>query len=178
MIENVKKGLLIIRTIFFLFLPGMIIATIMSGPNIMAWLSSNPPAPEITYGEFPFRIEYELHGERLVIEDTVICEFDGFKVSGTTKRRAWKTNFMIGSGEGSALVLQKFGNTTVYCCVRNPEYYMGDRESEYTYTQPFFAYKERGDLLIRSISTEELLDVFGIKLISWQFSDPIVNTFK
>lgn len=37
----------------------------------------NPPQPTIKHGQFPFRLEYELNGQRKIIEDTLICEFDG-----------------------------------------------------------------------------------------------------
>ena len=47
--------------------------------------------PEIRYGEFPFRLEYEINGERFVIEDTVICEFDGIGWNEAQgKFRKWK----------------------------------------------------------------------------------------
>jgi len=49
-----------------------------------------PPEPEITYGEFPFRLEYEIDGERFVIEDVVIVEFMGsFRGNPTT--RPWRS---------------------------------------------------------------------------------------
>ena len=48
-------------------------------------LSPDPPMPEITYGEFPFRLVYELNGEQIVIEDIIICEFDGFGMGGGAK---------------------------------------------------------------------------------------------
>ncbi|MFA8307240.1 YdgA family protein, partial [Paenibacillus alvei] len=38
-------------------------------------LQPDPPRPEITYGEFPFKLVYEINGERKVIQDTVICEY-------------------------------------------------------------------------------------------------------
>jgi hypothetical protein len=45
-----------------------ILAYIIVGPWVMLYagisLSSNPPTPEITYGEFPFRLEYEINGEQ------------------------------------------------------------------------------------------------------------------
>ncbi|WP_350339123.1 hypothetical protein [Paenibacillus polymyxa] len=41
-------------------------------------LELNPSRPEITYGKFPFRLEYEINGQRKVIQDTLICEYDGW----------------------------------------------------------------------------------------------------
>lgn len=42
-----------------------------------AVLMPNPPSPKFTYGEFPFVLEYAINGERFVVEDTVICKYDG-----------------------------------------------------------------------------------------------------
>ncbi len=61
-------------------------------------LGPNPPRPEITYGEFPFRLEYEINGERKVIQDTLICKFDGFgSDEGRGKYRKWKTRLASGN---------------------------------------------------------------------------------
>ena len=54
---------------------------------LYALFSPSIPTPEITSGEFPFRIEYELNGEFHVIEDIVIAEFDGF--SADSGSMAW-----------------------------------------------------------------------------------------
>lgn len=49
------------------------------------------PPPQITTGEFPFVVEYEMNGETFVIEDTVVCEFAGYDFSAFTfnKPRTW-----------------------------------------------------------------------------------------
>jgi hypothetical protein len=63
-----------------------------------ALFSPNPPLPEIRYGEFPFRLEYEINGERFIMEDTVVCEFDGIGVDGGRgKYLKWKTYLADGT---------------------------------------------------------------------------------
>lgn len=58
------------------------------------WLSPAPPKPEITYGEFDFKLVYEIDGEIPTIEDTIICEFDGFNIDEANgKTRRWKEKF-------------------------------------------------------------------------------------
>ena len=34
--------------------------------------------PEIEYAEFPFELTYEINGERFVVNDVYVCEFEGF----------------------------------------------------------------------------------------------------
>lgn len=60
-------------------------------------ISPNPPRPEITYGEFPFSLEYEINGHRKVIEDTLIGEYDGIGMNeGIGKYRKWKWRLASG----------------------------------------------------------------------------------
>ena len=35
-----------------------------------------PPLPKITYGEFPYRLEYEIDNKCYIVEDVLIAEFD------------------------------------------------------------------------------------------------------
>jgi hypothetical protein len=58
----------------------------------------NPPRPEITNGEFPFRLMYEVNGYQKVIEDTLIYEFDGYGADeGRGKYRKWKKRLASGN---------------------------------------------------------------------------------
>ena len=73
------------------FLPLVFLVVSMLPLFIISIGAPAPPAPEITYGEFPFRLEYEIEGERFVIEDTLIAEFDkSIRGNATTRaRRIW-----------------------------------------------------------------------------------------
>ena len=131
----------------------------------------DPPKPLITQGEFPFKLVYEINGEQKVVEDTVICKYDGIGMNeGQGKYRKWKS-YIAGSGEPDVLLVVD-GKRKVYCYVGSAEYYMDDKE-----------YPEPRPLTPRvytvgSYAPEELLAKYKIKLISWGFSDPIVNTVR
>lgn len=137
-------------------------------------------SPEITYGEFPFRIEYEIHGERVIIEDTIICKFDGFNLNWDTadKTRRWKIYFASGreSGARNLADLKINENDQIYFSLGNPDYYMGEEGGYFG----FRAFKLNNGVGINypTIEPDELYDTYGIKVISYEFSDPIVNTFK
>ncbi len=48
-------------------------------------------------GEFPFCLEYEIKGKRSVIQDTLICEYDGIGINeGQGKYREWKEHLASG----------------------------------------------------------------------------------
>ena len=142
-------------------------------------LVPNPPRPEITYGEFPFRIEYEINGERFVIEDTVICEFDGFGMGamGDPKIRKWKSRLASGSDDSGLILYVIDDKKIVTFNAGGPKYYMGDSgmspEEYWRNALKAFLVGEGAALF-----PEQWYDEYNFRFISWEFTDPIVNTFK
>jgi len=167
-----KKGLLVGCGIPLAIPLGVML--VLAAPNIVAWLSPNPPRPEITYGEFPFRIEYEVYGELMVLEDVVICEFDGFRLSGPNRLRSWKKR--LASGAEEAVLLVTNSGTLLYCNTKSAPYYMGEFNGNAGNTQ--LGAVIRSGSRDRAISNSELYDTYGIRLISWEFSPPIENSYR
>lgn len=187
-----------IKEILAIIIPLAVITALLAN-NSFSWdilfttSQPDPPKPEITYGVFPFRLEYEIDGEIVVVEDTLICEYDGVGWNeGVGKHRKWKES--LASGNKEVLLLQIDDTKSVYYSVGNSKYYMGD-EKKYTetentetenteieYTSKFnHAYVVEIDGRITRtsmISDSELLKRYGIKLISWDYTKPIVNIFN
>lgn len=100
---------------------------------VFIWRTPAPPLPEITYGEFPFRLEYELNEELHVIEDTLIVEFDGFGMNeGIGRYRRWTSR--LASGEDLVLLLEVSDNKQIFYFPGPANYYMGDRLNGYNHT--------------------------------------------
>jgi len=141
----------------------------------------NPPLPEITYGEFPFRIEYEIMGKRFVVEDTVICEFDGISTTAAGKYRLWKSRLASGT-EGSGLLLHVIDETRkITCNAGQPNFYMGDTgmsPEEYWHYNFGACLVEGSGHSITVLFPEQWYDEYNFSFISWEFTDPIENTFK
>ena len=176
-----KKPMAILLTVGFL---AAMIPILMLGLPISSCLQPAPPRPEITYGEFPFRLVYELNGEEIVVEDTVVCKFDGFGLSwgGDGKWRKWKS-YLASNGEQDVLLLVVNKEMKIFYSVGGADYYMGDKKEyvyapDYTYHQFPNAYYSNRNGLSGLILADKLLDKYGIKLISFEPSDPIQNTFK
>lgn len=136
----------------------------------------SPPPPEILYGEFPFRLEYEMNGRRIVVKDTLICEYDGVGVNtGSGKYHKWKE--YLASGNERVTLLKISDTKEIYYPVGYAKYYMGYNSSGVTYEHAF----PNANLLVTSgntthistISAEELLNKYNIKLISWDYTEPI-----
>jgi len=47
--------------------------------------------PATTYAEFPFRLTYEKQGETFVVEDTLICQYEGRHCSSTGREDVWRS---------------------------------------------------------------------------------------
>ena len=159
----------------------LVLVLIFAGPWLFIFiggmLSPAPPKPAITYGEFPFKLVYELNGEEITVEDTVICEFDGFGWNeGSGKHREWK-RWLASNPKEDILLIDE--TNEIYVNIGSPEYYMGE---EGDYTLNFWVFrieippngKVRWDILE---SEDELFKIYGIRIISYEFSDPIVNSF-
>ena len=155
----------------------------------------SPPMPEINYGEFPFKLVYEVNGEQKVIEDTLICEYDGIVVGSGEKFLKWKS--WLDSGKNSIVLLEvknppredkhgrKIKSRSIVYWLAPTEIHMGAQRKSYyekfEYTFPDAAcydVLDGGAISNKRISADELLEEYGIRLISWEIAPPIVNSFR
>jgi len=79
------------RTIVLIILGVIVVCLLLPVLGFFACnaLYPNPPRLEITYGEFPFRIEYEILGERFVIEDKDRPKYHGGIYHESRQSRLW-----------------------------------------------------------------------------------------
>jgi hypothetical protein len=157
--------------------------------------SYNELPPKIKYGEFPFELKYELNEKIYDINDTVICDFGGFDISGGFgKFRTWNEHLKSGSHRFT-IILNKNVNSVlepgrvnksseVYFDYGDGKYYM-DHPDGAIHSSPHFCYVETYDKSPKEthvdatpLTKEQLQKYFGIKIIEWTFSEPIKNTFE
>lgn len=151
-----------------------------------AYLSTpNQPEPVIHYGEFPFRLVYELEGKVYEIEDSVVCEYEGqdFSVGTGEKYRKWKSS--LKSGNTRITLLHTEDGIEIFFLNLSwfpASLYMGDPESKSNTVGTFpnalytsdFENKTVGKYIIKA---EEMWEKYRLKLISWEISPPIENSF-
>ncbi len=155
--------------------------------------------PQITEGEFPFVLEYEMDGERYLIEDTVVCSFAGYDPSNPFTmypEREWAESLKSGK---ERIALIEFEENTESFFVEGrinyehrvileygrAAYYMGDSDG-FLYREPCIRYyesyynedTEMPDSSFKTLTNEELEKYFGIKIIRFKFSEPIENKFE
>ena len=173
-------GSIVVNRALFAFFPGLV-------ASIGFASLPNPAIPAITYGEFPFRLVYELNGEQIIIEDTIICEFEGIGIdAGRGKHRRWSARFASNGEEVTyrGVVLLKDDEKTIYMNVGGPNYYMRDLEN----MGPNAPREDKGfDNSFRMVPTEgfgvlvseeDLLEKYNIKIIEWTHSPQIENRFR
>ena len=174
-IKKVLKILIIIVAILVLIIVSPLI--LIAGCSL---LTPNPPKPEITYEEFPFELVYEINGEKITVNDTYVCEFDGFGSNeGVGKYRKWK-GYVKSTGEEYVILIQD-GDLKLCCSIGSASYYMGD--SDYETNSPNIFYTKPNDMGGFTIGgmpeeLEALKEQYKIQIISWDLSDPIENSFK
>ena len=152
--------------------------TIISAPWLLmlgvSFLEPNPPKPAITYGEFPFSVEYRIGDEIFVVNDVVICEYDGIGWNeGIGKHYKWRQKLKNSTGE-NVLIIED-GELCIYINVGGADYYMND--PNYMGAIPFIPnIYPVGESNYRS--QDEIMDKYKIELINYEFSKPIENKFE
>lgn len=167
-----------------------------------------PPKPTICYGEFPFTLIYELNGEVKTIQDVAICEFDGYyERTGAGDSRKWITYLKsemddpssVEKGEHitsvdqillsdlkNANVVDAAGNIILkfYFHGGNGHYYMDDElgrraRPPQDFKRVYYMYQnEDGEIRHGGVKADEALEKYHIRLISWESTPPIENSFK
>ena len=142
-----------------------------------------PEKPAVTYGEFPFTIVYEIDGEIKTIEDAYICKYGvSNNTSSMGKFRIWKMHLASNRKESSSILWHE-GNITLTCHIGTAAYYMGEIGEHYnseSYRTPHFTERikeEGGGITYHSISAEEVWEKYKIRIISYESSDRIENSF-
>ena len=196
-----KKIFIVIIAIILLFVIGILI--FISPWLILAvglYLSPAPPKPEIKYGEFNFKLVYEISGEVRTIDDTIVCEFDGFNIDeGRGKTRRWKEHFKNEQNnelyafrmeypeeykhskpEKYNIVLQNIDHYKVLLIMADAEYFMGEPENKQTgELEPTIqVYDKSVGYFKDPIQSDEFLKEYNFKIISWYCDSPIENHFK
>ena len=180
-----RRVLMMKKTFIIAILLGILGFTLLTG-----CFYPNPPVPEITYGEFPFKLTYEVDGEIKIIEDTVICEFDGFKSEGENgKHRKWKAR--LKSGDEQVTMLKIDETFKLYCSYDLPEYYMDDLRfmSRVEYEQmrerdlnSYFIilgkYDNGKEAESNFISADEAWDRYNFRILDRKYTPPIQNSFE
>ena len=139
---------------------------------------ANVPRPEVKEGRFNITVNYEHNGEKKTVSGVYVCEYDG--VIGYNVNEApfvsWKENFEGDIQDGGIIPICNTddGGKIVISLLMYPEYFMGDPEG--ADRTPII----RVELWYpdEQIDDVERIAELGVRLINYEYDDPIENTFK
>lgn len=150
------------------------------------WIITTHNLPDKTYGEFPFKLIYELNGVTKIVEDIIICEFDGYKIVGESGiYRKWKSYLKSGN---ERITLLKIDDTVeIYFSYGSPEYYMDDPQYGRANGNidfdpqnwiPYIIWDNNKKVTDSAMSPNEAWDKYKLKIIDWQYTKPIKNNIR
>ena len=143
------------------------------------------PRPEIKEGRFDFSITYELNGEAKTLSAVYVCEFDGvsWSLDGGYGRdwRAHTEGDYEGDDDYSAVIgkTEDGGDIILFFGIY-PEYFMGDSTADRGVPEPsvYITYFENEGAEIGLVNDpDEVAEIYGAKIISAEYDEPIKNTF-
>ena len=161
-----------------LFLPIIILAVAILVTAAYSALSNIARKPTVTEGQFRFAITYELDGETVTINDVYKARYVGNGGYADTKMRLY-TGEIGNMGENNTIyTLKTEGNTRIELWTHfYADYLMGDPEYDYFDEEAFAPRIYYFDAQEQEYSDEETLQEQGVKLISFEYPEPIDNTF-
>ena len=178
---KIKKRVLILIVLSILLIPILYVAFAWTLVSVGSWLfAPTPSKPQISYSEFPFELVCEIDGTVYTFNDVYVCEYEGIERDESgSKYRKWN-GYIKTTGYGSVLLLED-DDRKIFCDIGYPEYYMSDyiqyqvHGNKYDPITPriYDQEKRAGG----GLSESELMKEYNIKIISWNFSDPIDNSF-
>ena len=160
-----------------MFVPCVILAVAVLLMTVFCAIYNIALKPQITEKEFAFSITYELDGETVTINDVFTARYDRNDGYTNTKSRVYVGKIGdMGEDELDYLLREDdTGSLFLYTNLR-ADYLMGD--AAYTYNDDelepratFFS-TENG-----TYDDEQTLLEQGLKIISWEYPQPIENTF-
>ena len=136
------------------------------------------PRPEIKEGKFNISVTYEHNGEIKTASGVYVCEYDGVIWYNVNRDPFvnWKESFEGDIKDGGVLPICNTddGGEIFIGLLLYPEYFMGDPEyADYT---PIV----RAEIFYddEQIDDVDVIAEYGVKLIDYEYDEPIENTFK
>ena len=161
-------------------LPIVIISIGLIVAIVSCLLASVRKKPTVTEYDFAYSVTYKLNGEVKTLEGVYKCRFEGFSEGVDPLERYYTgeyTDYDFDAHAYSYTIAKKDGLDLCITTSFNNSYLMGDTGNEYyesSLEEPYLSvYDEEGV----NYDDEETLGAFDAEIISWDYPEPIENTF-
>lgn len=164
-----------------LFLPTVILALAVILMTVYGTITNIAMQPNIPQHDFPFSITYELDGKVETFEGIYTAFYVGNGGYIDASIRQYDGVFTSNREDGdTSIILRDDANGTIYLRTRfYPDYLMGDPEYDtYFSDYPFEPLLTYSNFELGDFEDEQTLLEQGARLISWEYPEPIVNSFK
>lgn len=159
-----------------LFLPTIILVSAVVITMVSVIIAGISLKPVVTESEFPFSITYELDGETVTINDVYKVHYDDDEAY---KYRVYDGKIQGKEEDNSYYVLKKEENGRIELWTHfYADYLMGDPEYDYFDEEPFEPRIYYYDAQETESHDEETLAEHGVKLISFEYPEPIKNSLR
>ena len=139
------------------------------------------PSPEIKEGEFDFTVTYEFNGEIQTVSGVYVCEYSGidFALDGENHRE-WNGYMKDGNLEEIIVIATAEDGGIVELNLRfDPGHFMGDsyEEGDEPFAPMITVRLEDEEGLSFENDADLIAEVYGARIISYEYDAPIENTF-
>ena len=165
-----KKKLIVVCVIFVVILTA-----------VLNMFIAKMPIPEIKEGCFDFSVTCEINGEEETFSGVYVCKYDGAYKTLAGEGIEWE-GYVENSEENGVIPVQTNDDGVVYIDLYFvPEYFMGDPDAIlYDVPAPalYMVYHSDNPDESSYATEEEVIANYGIRIISYDYADPIENTFE
>ena len=148
--------------------------------SLLSGCVARVPIPEIKEGRFDFSVTYEINGTQTTYTGVYVCKYDGVYITCVGKGIEWEGYIENEKDEDVAIQTNEDG--VIYINFGFfPEYFMGDPSAEfYSVPEPCLYMIYHGDDpdSLDITSEEDVISGYGVRLISYEYADPIENSFE
>ena len=161
--------------LFIITLLTVVITTLFSGCATIL------PIPEIKEGRFAFSVTCEINGEEKIFSGVYVCKYDGAYKTLAGEGIEWE-GYVENSEENGVIPVQTNDDGVVYIDLYFvPEYFMGDPDAIlYDVPAPalYMVYHSGNPDESSYATEEEVIAKYNVRIISYDYADPIENTFE
>ncbi len=173
-----KKKLLVVLVSVLVVL-GLVLAVLnyLTAGILGEALFDRPGKPKVKYAEFPFELVYEYNNEQFTIKETLVCDYEGisFALDGGNSRD-WNC-YITNNDNKNYYYLDEAKYPTLRIEIpKSADYYMGSPTASAELATPYLFYIDNASGT--TYYEQDLMNVVGARIISWEISDPLVGNIK
>ena len=140
------------------------------------------PSPAIKTGEFDFSVTYEHDGELKTLSGVYACKYEGTaRTIDSSIYRVWEGHFKDGTlSEVVPICTTEDGGKIELVFLIYPEYFMGEPDYVIDFApvaRMSLSYYDSDNMCTEICEDAEVIAGYGVKLISFEYAQPIENTF-